>query len=91
MEGQKKVHREIFQKFCSAKYLNGGKNTSKTVSKFKDARFKEVLKEEKMAIHSPKFKFWVTKTKKFKLLSIPELSLNSVHKLIFWFCQGLIK
>ena len=31
-----------------------------------------------MAIHSPKFKFWVTKTKKFKLLSIPELSLNNV-------------
>lgn len=77
----KSGHKQLFQKFCEDNYLekeSKPKVTSKTVSEEKAGRIKQVIRGEKLEVHSPSFKFWVKKTKKFELLSYPELNLHDV-------------
>ncbi len=76
MESKKSDHQQLFGKFCKENYLGqSSKCTSKTVS---NAKALQVIKGEKMEVHSPSFKFWVKKKKKFELLSYPELDLHDV-------------
>ena len=75
---QKDGHKILFAKFCKENYFLNTGSTSKTVNMDKAKRIKEVLRGEKLEVHSPSFKFWVRKTKKFEVLSYPELDLKDV-------------
>ena len=52
--------------------------TSETVSQDKAGKIKQVLKGENLDLHSPSFRFWVKKTKRFEILSYPDLNLHNV-------------
>ena len=78
VKGLKTGHKQLFDKFCREKYLEKSSSTSKTVSKEKSERIKQVLRGRKVEVHSSSFIFWVKKNKKFQLLSYPELDLHDV-------------
>lgn len=73
---QKDGHKILFARFCEESYFSN--STSKTVNMDKAKRIKEVLRGEKMKMHSSSFKFWVRKTRKFELMSYSELNLKDV-------------
>ena len=79
MMSSKDSHREVFEKFCSNKYLDfGKKNTSKMISDKKAKRIKGVLNGVQVDASNSFFKVWINKTKRFTLLNYPELQLNNV-------------
>ena len=72
-------HEELFEEFCLKHYSNSSSSKySKTISKNKAEKIKDVIKGENLQNYSSCFKFWVCKTKQFKLLSYPELDLKDV-------------
>jgi len=75
----KERHRELFEKFCSSKYLDCDHTSrSKTVTEEKAQKIRDVLNEVERSDVSKSFKFWVTKTRKFVLLNYPEVNLKDV-------------
>ena len=75
----KETHKKLFNEFCIENSLSSsGKVTSKTVNQDKAERIKQVLRVEKLDLHSPSFRFWVKKTKRFEILTYPDLNLHDV-------------
>ena len=61
--------REAFEAFCKKTFLDGASQGSKTISREKGEKIKNVLKKHEIAVnYSPKFKHWV-KQRSFHLLT----------------------
>ena len=52
-------HEELFEEFSLKNYFNSSSKNSKTISKSKAEKIKDVIKGENLQNYSSSFKFWV--------------------------------
>ena len=75
-------HEQEFEKVCDEKFLGSDVSTgSKTIGRENGEMIVKFLKDPDSDEYSAKFKHWVKKKRKFRLMSYPPLGLGLVDVL----------